>query len=274
MATGQLFQLEQDEELRIEADCPKTEEVTVELRAGTAEVFGTEMVQNKVYRFQQGAKFSVFTYDGCQVMVRGRMEVQPYTSKETPMIMYLNVHAALEQMRKNADTSATGERGPIVMVVGPADVGKSTLCRLLLNYGVRQGRRPLFVDLDVGQGSISVPGTIGALLAERPAAVEEGFSQNAPLVYHYGHKTPGDNPTLFNRLVSRLADVVRERMEANRKAEVSGLVINTCGWVRGEGYNQIKHIAQAFEVDVIVVLDQERVYNDLVRDMPNFVKTI
>ena len=274
MATGQLFQLEQDEELRIEADCPKTEEVTVELRAGTAEVFGTEMVQNKVYRFQQGAKFSVFTYDGCQVMVRGRMEVQPYTSKETPMIMYLNVHAALEQMRKNADTSASGERGPIVMVVGPADVGKSTLCRLLLNYGVRQGRRPIFVDLDVGQGSISVPGTVGALLAERPAAVEEGFSQNAPLVYHYGHKTPGDNPTLFNRLVSRLADVVRERMEANRKAEVSGLVINTCGWVRGEGYNQIKHIAQAFEVDVIVVLDQERVYNDLVRDMPNFVKTI
>jgi len=266
--------LEQDEELRIEADFPKAEEVTVELRAGTAEVFGTEMVQNKVYRFQQGAKFSVFTYDGCQVMVRGRMEVQPYTSKETPMIMYLNVHAALEQMRKNADTSPSVERGPIVMVVGPADVGKSTLCRLLLNYGVRQGRRPIFVDLDVGQGSISVPGTVGALLAERPAAVEEGFSQNAPLVYHYGHKTPGDNPTLFNRLVSRLADVVRERMEANRKAEVSGLVINTCGWVRGEGYNQIKHIAQAFEVDVIVVLDQERVYNDLVRDMPPFVKTI
>jgi hypothetical protein len=28
----------------------------------------------------------------------------------------------------------------------------------------------------------------------------------------------------------------------------AGVVINTCGWVRGEGYNQIKHIAQAFEV--------------------------
>ena len=48
------------------------------------------------------------------------------------MIMYLNVHAALEQMRKNADTSGLPSpegRGPIVMVVGPADVGKSTLCR-------------------------------------------------------------------------------------------------------------------------------------------------
>jgi hypothetical protein len=29
------------------------------------------------------------------------------------------------------------------------------------------------------------------LLIERPASIEEGFSQNSPLVYHYGHKTPG-----------------------------------------------------------------------------------
>ena len=28
----------------------------------------------------------------------------------------------------------------------------------------------------------------------------------------------------------------------------AGVIINTCGWVRGEGYNQLKHIAQAFEV--------------------------
>ena len=37
------------------------------------------------------------------------------------------------------------------MVVGPTDVGKSTLCHLLLNYAVRMGRRPVYVDLDIGQ---------------------------------------------------------------------------------------------------------------------------
>ena len=37
------------------------------------------------------------------------------------------------------------------MVAGPVDVGKSTLCKLLSNYAVRLGRRPVFVDLDVGQ---------------------------------------------------------------------------------------------------------------------------
>jgi Pre-mRNA cleavage and polyadenylation factor IA/II complex, subunit CLP1 len=73
--------------------------------------------------------------------------------------MYLNAHAALEQLRKKAETD--NSRGPVTMIVGPMDVGKSTLCRLLLNYAVRMGRRPIFVDLDVGQGQISVPGTIG-----------------------------------------------------------------------------------------------------------------
>eukprot|EP00095_Tigriopus_kingsejongensis_P001332 maker-scaffold1057_size73593-snap-gene-0.21 protein:Tk01332 transcript:maker-scaffold1057_size73593-snap-gene-0.21-mRNA-1 annotation:"clp1-like protein" len=270
---GSIFQLEQDEELRIEVDCGKTETVTVELRTGMAEIFGTEMVPANQYKFHSGSKIAIFTFQGCTIVVKGKMQVHPYTSKETPMIMYLNTHAALEDIRKKVETKENG-KGPVVMVVGPSDVGKSTLCRLLANYAVRMGRRPIYVDLDVGQGAISVPGSIGAILIERPASIEEGFSQNAPLVYHYGHKTPGHNSPLYNRLVSRMADVVRERLSANRKAEVSGVIINTCGWVRGEGYNQIKHTAQAFEVDVIIVLDQERVYNDLVRDMPTFVKVV
>ena len=37
------------------------------------------------------------------------------------------------------------------MITGPVDVGKSTLCRILLNYAVRLGRRPIYCDLDIGQ---------------------------------------------------------------------------------------------------------------------------
>ena len=54
----------------------------------------------------------------------------------------------------------------------------------------------------------------------------------------------------------------------------SGMIINTCGWVKGDGYKLLTHAASAFEVDLIVVLDQERLYNELIRDMPNFVKVV
>lgn len=57
----------------------------------------------------------------------------------------------------------------------------------------------------------------GALLVERPASIEEGFSQQAPLVYHFGHKSPNDNLQLYNTIVSRLAEVITERIDSNKK---------------------------------------------------------
>lgn len=69
------------------------------------------------------------------------------------------------------------------------------------------------------QGSIAIPGTMGAIVVERPADSEEHFSQQAPLVYHYGHKSPGENLTLHNMLVSRLAEVLSLRSESNRKSK-------------------------------------------------------
>lgn len=67
-------------------------------------------------------------------------------------------------------------------------------------------------------GHISVPGTIGAMLIERPASVD-GFSQQAPLVYHFGHTSPSSNLPLFNLIISKLAEVISERMQANKKGK-------------------------------------------------------
>ena len=55
---------------------------------------------------------------------------------------------------RKTETENGGEcsRGPVVMIVGPTDSGKTSLCKLLVNYAVQMGRRPVFADLDVGQG--------------------------------------------------------------------------------------------------------------------------
>lgn len=153
----QEFVLEQDNELRFEVES-KNEKVYLTLKSGLAEVFGTELVKAKTYEFTSGAKVAVFTWHGCVIEVKGKTDVI-YTAKETPMVIYSNCHAALELMRMEAEKD--NKRGPIAMLVGPCDVGKSTVAKILLNYAVRMTRRPIFVDLDVGQGHISIPGTIG-----------------------------------------------------------------------------------------------------------------
>ncbi len=71
------------------------------------------------------------------------------------MASYINVHKMVNNRRLEAQQRAEeGEAvvGPRVIVVGPTDAGKSTLCRLLINYAVRSGFEPTFVDLDVGEG--------------------------------------------------------------------------------------------------------------------------
>lgn len=63
------------------------------------------------------------------------------------------------------------------MVTGLPDVGKSTLCRMLVNWAARLGRTPILVDLDVGQNQISLPGTIGQLkISTKTKQRNENFS--------------------------------------------------------------------------------------------------
>jgi polyribonucleotide 5'-hydroxyl-kinase len=105
-----------------------------------------------------------------------------------------------------------------VVVAGPVDVGKSSLCRILLNYAVRARRQPILVDLDVGQvrrralccttwplalaadvvgarqGMISIPGTMGAASVEHMIDLEEGCARPGaivPLPYHLKQQRRG-----------------------------------------------------------------------------------
>ena len=54
-------------------------------------------------------------------------------------------------------------------------------------------------------------------MVERTADIEEGFLNTAPLVFHYGHKSPNDNFQLYNMLVLRLAEIINVRCEQSKK---------------------------------------------------------
>ena len=123
-------------------------------------------------------------------------------------------------------------------------------------------------------------------------------------MYHFGHTSPAENLTLYNHCISKLAAAVDLRCKANRKACVSGVIVNACGsvsrpvaalpnrslnlpfskwlltenaffysWIRGGGYQSILTAAKEFEIDVVIVLDQERLYKELERDLPKYVGT-
>ncbi|XP_065919464.1 polyribonucleotide 5'-hydroxyl-kinase Clp1-like [Dysidea avara] len=256
------YVLERESELRLEvASSP----VSVLLLSGTVEVFGTELAKRRPYEFQSGAKVAFFTWHGCTLKLMGSPEVA-YISRETPMVLYLNTHIAVDQIRHRA--SREGKMGPRVVIAGSVDVGKSTMCRLLLNYAIRMNRRLCYVETDVGQGSLCIPGTMGITPIEGPADPVEGFSNIQPMIFHYGHNSPSPNVKLFINIINRLAAVFEKKCEVNEKFRVGGCVINTCGWVDGQGYKTLVEVCKAFKADAVLVLDNERLLNQLEHDLP------
>ncbi|RHZ59936.1 hypothetical protein Glove_360g62 [Diversispora epigaea] len=190
------------------------------------------------------------------------------------MTSYLNMHLALEQFRE--ETKARDEPGPKVLIVGPEDVGKTSLSKILLSYALRQGRQPIFVDLDVNEGSVTMPGTLTATPINQIIDVEEGFGSSTttlpflgssmiPITYYYGYSDPGENVKLYKMLTAKLANTVKLRITNDKDAKTSGMVIDTSGLIDNTGYEIIQHCVDCFEVNIIIVLGHERLYSDMTK---------
>lgn len=184
-------------------------EFKIKLKSGSAELFGVELAIGHEYTLRD-KKLAIFTWYGCTLEVQGERDVA-YSSEETPMNSYLNIHSQLQRRREVAAVKHAS--GPRVLIAGPVDSGKSTLTQILTNYALRLGEKPTLVDLDVGQGSLSVPGTIAASpLDMNSISVEEEFVLTNPLAYFFGHASQSDNPEQFRHQIQQLASAVKRRM--------------------------------------------------------------
>ncbi|KAG8193368.1 hypothetical protein JTE90_022996 [Oedothorax gibbosus] len=250
----------------------KKRAVKLTLIDGKAEIFGTDMLLNQGYEFEypEHVSIAVFSWEGCNLRLSGNPK-----SVETVRnpLMELNhyMQADLQEQRYIAHEAST--KGPVTLVVGPTDVGKSTVCQILLNYATKTEFRPIFVDLDLGQSISSFPGSVGILPVGKPADIIKGFEVTAAKVYHFGYKSPSFNLVLYLVLLKHLANVIKNDLAAASPiVRSSGVIINTCGWVGGHGYDIITHAAKAFEVDRIIVIGDKRLQEQLIEDMPASVK--
>lgn len=247
-----------------------------QLLSGTAEIFGTELAQNQLepYVFR-GAKAAIYTWHGCKLEVTGSCSVD-YIAEETPMISYGNTHFALEALREDAVASNT--LGPRVLVVGPANAGKTSLAKLLSAYAYRSGRTPVVANLDPKEGFLTIPGTISASALESIVDVSQGWGSSPitgpsqiptklPLVYQYGLEDPDAKPDNFKAIVRRLALSVNNRLEDDSNAKSTGCIIDTAGSMSNgrENYGIIQHIVSEFQVNVLIILGSERLYSDMFR---------
>ncbi|EGG21382.1 pre-mRNA cleavage complex subunit [Cavenderia fasciculata] len=262
-----IFNLPKEHELRFEVEHGET--ALIKLIEGNAEYFGTELLLNREYKLT-GCKGAVFTWNSCKLEVS--QSTKAYIANETPMMQYARVHKIMDDIRISCLSNR--ESGPKVIIVGPTDVGKSSISKILLGYSTRLGYAPTFVDLDPGQGSITIPGAVCASLVDKPVDIEDGLTNSLPFVQYYGHTSLDANPTLFKALVSSLATSIEKRMETNEQARVSGVIINTCGWIDGLGYEILIDSIDIFKANLIVVMDNDKLYSELNKKYTGAIKVI
>eukprot|EP01105_Mastigella_eilhardi_P006039 TRINITY_DN17654_c0_g1_i1.p1 TRINITY_DN17654_c0_g1~~TRINITY_DN17654_c0_g1_i1.p1 ORF type:complete len:431 (-),score=91.94 TRINITY_DN17654_c0_g1_i1:29-1300(-) len=261
-STSKVWDLTAAQELRFEVAWDAA--VTVVLLTGTCECFGTELAAQQTYKFAGGTKLALFSWAGCKLQLQG--ECHAYVAGNTPMPAYLSLHNQLETLRSMAKANSS-EAGPVIVLCGPVDCGKSTIARILLAYAARLGYTPLYVDLDVGQGAITIPGVVSAVGVEKPPQPCEGLSSpgcsTPPVGFFYGHLSLDKNPSLYKVNVESLAKVVQDKLATNPLAKRSGVIINTCGWIDGLGFELLLHDIEAFNANHVAVIEHERLFHDI-----------
>ncbi|VEU35315.1 unnamed protein product [Pseudo-nitzschia multistriata] len=230
------------------------------------------------------------------------VEFFSYTSDETDAnVAFVNAHAQLEALRDDAaaenfnaksgsDASSGGSngQGPRVMIVGPPECGKTTLTKTLVAYACKVGRTPLMVDLDPMDNTISVPGALAVAPMHQSAVAVETYATTGlpvngggtggagtgnsntngstpaihPLVIYHG-STAKLHPDLFRGQVDSLTECIEKRLQADELGRSSGIIVNTNGWIRDEGYDCLLHAAKALKITVLLVVGHDRLYSML-----------
>ena len=173
------------------------------------------------------------------------------------MMIYANLHFALENMRDQANLD--GKDGPRVLIVGSENAGKTSLVKILTAYATKLGRQPVVVNLDPKEGMLSIPGTLSTTTFTSVIDVEKGWGSSPmngpsqvpvklPLVYHMGVANPEEKTLVYKPVVSRLALSVMNRLQDDGEAKETGVIIDTPGVIsQGKnGYELIQHIVSEF----------------------------
>ena len=260
-----------------------TSATTIKLVEGSGELFGTELSTKGALKLHQGFLGTILTFNGCTLKYTTNTIIQ-FTvgfneDQEIPNV-YLNFHASLEKIRANANND---NRGPRLMVCGNESVGKTTLCRILSNYAARKYRKVILIDANVAMNDICLPGSIAALIVTKPYEIVEGWDIfEDPLIYSFGHLSPVENLKLYSLQLNNLAELVNIRSENDPDVFAGGCIINMSGVSKSDdsgesqkkGIEAIRSAISAFEVNVLIIIEDGFLENLLRKDLPDYVSVI
>ncbi len=204
----------------------------VAIRSGRIEVFGAIREANASFPVRLGRQVPAFARDeDVSLDLVGR--VRYFISKGDPIP---------ESWRSVPDLFLM-KTSPKVMITGPVDSGKTSICTYLANTALNLSSRIALVDADLGQGDIGPPGCVAVGM---PSKQFTDLRSVKPIYVGFLGAT---SPSL---------DIEGSIREIQTSVSLAGsigfdyLFLNTDGWVDSEGLEHKKSIAGSIRPDVVV----------------------
>jgi polynucleotide 5'-hydroxyl-kinase GRC3/NOL9 len=135
-----------------------------------------------------------------------------------------------------------------ILVVGPTDSGKTTLSTYIVNQAIAEGLKPAVIDADIGQGDIAPPCAIGGGIVEKQILDLRHISTK------FFAFIGSMNPAGYGRLTARSVQLLLNKLTTKK---VDLVVINTDGYVTGNGLLDKLAIANKVKPDVIICLGKD-----------------
>ncbi len=245
---------------KLQVDVPKGATLLVEGESlfefvhGKAEIFGYEPRPGFKFRIERFKASPIYAVENFRARITGG-KVSLYPGKTIP-----------ESWSKVIDEVRSASRPVIVMVVGGVDVGKTGLITYLANRLTMMGEKVGIVDADTGQSSIGPPTTIGLGILTDPVpslSLVEPFD-----AVFVGSTSPSG---ILERSVSAVVQMMRLAVRSG-----AGMVlVDTTGWVSGEGGRQLKLAkADAISPSLIVALERGMELEHLLKYWEKFYKIL
>jgi polynucleotide 5'-hydroxyl-kinase GRC3/NOL9 len=115
-------------------------------------------------------------------------------------------------------------RAGTIMLLGESDSGKSTLARYLMEQLLKRKLKVAFVDSDIGQSCLGLPGTISMRVFNTPRDLADFTPER---LFFIGSLSPA-------YVIPMMIDGTRKMVDVSRAGGAEAVVVDTTGLVSGE----------------------------------------
>ncbi|SCA48596.1 clp1-related protein, putative [Plasmodium ovale] len=245
----------------------------------TAEIFGKELIVDKDYHFGFNEKFSIYTFTGCVIQIKGKT-LQEYESKNSTLKDYLSLSYILDAYRKLAKKKKTV--GPRILITGNNNSGKSSVSMLLLNYALKSGFKPIYIETDtkcscdkkeLNKG----PGIMSCFVYDNFSTIKFNLD------YFFGYLDINEDINLYYHLNECISACIHlmllnnmnhhtSNFKNNTDQEIiysSGFILN----VPSEADNKVIHsLIEIYNINIVVVIDNSFLHYSLKEKYYNLEK--